>query len=462
MLCRAMQRTPVTLLFRRLLPLAAAAVLLLGAGVDEWKFDVLHLKNGKAFQGLLLKETAKDIRFQCVRRSPGTPTTLITTTFDRAEVASIDRLDDRDREALANRLKNLDPTGKGEAARMESLELEKAAWLDKKGEAWLYRSTHFTLLSNAREDIVRRAAVRLEQIYAAYVRFLPPRKTGAKATSIVLVQSLAEFRALNKAKGRDILNPAFYDSTTNEVVCASDLQRLGDELEKVRKDINEKLADVNKKEAGWLKEYKGRLPADLRSLIQEYRRKINAAMNHNDGVFREATQRLFQTLYHEAFHAYLANFVYPREEADVPRWLNEGLAQIFETAVVEGGELRVGHADKERLAQIKAAAYKNELLPLVDLLHSGPKQFVMAHASDQAVSNRHYLNSWAWAFYLAFDRKVLGTPALDDYVKQLRRGGDSSEAFRDLLGKPLNQVEKDFRQYLLKLREDGTVASGGR
>ena len=37
----------------------------------------------------------------------------------------------------------------------------------------------------------------------------------------------------------------------------------------------------------------------------------------------------------------------------MPRWLNEGLAQIFETAIIEAGELRVGHADAERLARVK-------------------------------------------------------------------------------------------------------------
>src|SRR6516225_9397706 len=57
----------------------------------------------------------------------------------------------------------------------------------------------------------------------------------------------------------------------------------------------------------------------------------------NDGLFKEATRHLFQTLYHEAFHAYLVNFVYPPEDGEAPRWLNEGLAQIFETAIVEAG-----------------------------------------------------------------------------------------------------------------------------
>jgi hypothetical protein len=102
--------------------------------------------------------------------------------------------------------------------------------------------------------------------------------------------------------------------------------------------------------------------------------------------------------------------VYPRSEGEVPRWLNEGLAQIFESAIFEAGELRVGRADPKRVAALREMK-KNEL-PLVELLRSGPKQFQVEHAGDREVSDRHYLTSWALAYYLTFDRKILGTKAL--------------------------------------------------
>ena len=65
-------------------------------------------------------------------------------------------------------------------------------------------------------------------------------------------------------------------------------------------------------------------------------------------------ERLFTRLYHEAFHAYLGTFVYPAQGGSLPIWFNEGLAQIFETAIVEVGELRVGHADPVRLVAVRA------------------------------------------------------------------------------------------------------------
>jgi hypothetical protein len=365
-----------------------------------------------------------------------------------------------DRSLLAARLKALDPSGKGEAIRMEQLELKPAAWIAAgRGEALGYASVYFTLVSNARQDIVRRAALRLEQIYTAFARFLPAKCQGAKPTTIVLVRSLAEYQAILKEKGRTILNPAFYDPEGNQVLCACDLEELGDELERIRQQHQQQLDDLRKLEADLNKQYKGRIPPGILDEIASRRQKIKNTNAKNDKVFQTATRQLFRTLYHEAFHAYLGTFVYPPAKADVPRWLNEGLAQIFETAIVEAGELRVGHADPDRLGRTKAAARTDRLVPLADLLRAGPKQFLVAHASDQQVSDRYYVNSWALAFYLTFDRRLLGTTALDHYVQSLKQGTDPVKAFEELVQVPLSDFEADFSRYLLQLRENGSIAA---
>src|SRR5262249_52727996 len=148
--------------------------------------------------------------------------------------------------------------------------------------------------------------------------------------------------------------------------------------------------------------------------------KLSKVDKENTELFEKATARLFRTLYHEAFHAYLAGFIYPPGGRQVPRWLNEGLAQIFETAILEAGELRVGHADPERLKQVKEALRKNQLVAVADLLQADAERFLVDHANQQQVSDGYYLASWALAFYLTFDQRKLGTPELDEYVRSLR------------------------------------------
>jgi hypothetical protein len=425
--------------------------------VSEWKFEVLHQKNGRILKGLVLKETADAIEFQAVLQAPGRPTHTVFTRFSPEEVARIDRLGGRDRETLAARLKALDPGGEGEKRWMRELELKRVPWGQDGKQALSYPSDHFVLISDAREDIVRRAAVRLEQIYGAYARFLPPRRSSADPTTIRLVQSLAEYRAMMRGEGRDLLNPAFYDPAGNRIVCASDLERLGDQLQRAEEHHRQVLEDLKHQEAELRRLYDGKVPAGLMAPIQKTRKQVHDAEVGNRIKFDKETPRLFQLLYHEAFHAYLANFVYSPAEAEVPRWLNEGLAQIFETAIVEAGELRVGHADAERLARVKTAVRRGELTRLTDLLRSGPRQFLVVHASDQRGSDRAYLTSWALAFYLTFHERLLGTPRLDAYVHALKRGADPLVEFQRLVGKPLPQFEKEFHQYLLDLRADGTV-----
>src|SRR5262249_43357625 len=311
---------------------------------------------------------------------------------------------------LGSRLQALDPTGRGEVRRMAKLTLTLGDWgKNGKGDARVYRSDYFVLESNASEDVVRRAAVRLETVYEAYSRFLRSRVDAAEPTRILLARSLSDYQALLHDEGHaPLVNPAFYDTTKNRICCGSELQRLGDELERIRKEHHRSLVELSDKETELNKLYKGKPPANLLAPIRESRYRIAQQDDRNERLFQDATARLFQRLYHEAFHAYLANFVYPPSEADVPRWLNEGLAQIFETAIVEAGELRVGHPDRDRARRVQELLKKDQLVGLADLLKSGAKPFLVQHATEQQNSDRYYLSSWALAHYLTFERRLLG------------------------------------------------------
>jgi hypothetical protein len=359
-------------------------------------------------------------------------------------------------------------------------------WGKEKKEGLSYdNGTHFRLFSTAQRDIVERAVVRLEEIYAAYTLHLPPRKPlrrhdlAAKVhpirqlfaapefaepplfhkstTTILLVQSLDEYREMLRSSGRNILNPAFYDADHNEVVCASELQELGARLEQIRRE--------HERQQEWIRKEEGKLellPAGavrdgVTKQIAAAKAEIIRVNAENDARFRKATQELFQTLAHEAFHAYLANFVYPPGEHQVPRWLNEGLAQVFETTVIENGVPRFNAPDPLRLERLRlafaATRPEDGVVPLTDLLRSGPEQFLVSSSSlsSRRIAARHYLTSWALAYYLTFDRQLLGTRALDQYVEALTHEVDPLEAFAQLVGQPLARFEEDFHEFLKKL-----------
>ena len=223
---------------RRFFALLPAALLMLPYPLSaqprpltaDWSFDVLRLKNGKVFKGMLLEETNFQVRFQNVYRVPGRPTVWITVTLGRNEIERVDKLPDAERAVLKARLSELDPKGEGERRRMEQLNLKVADWNGKPNAALRYDSDYFSLCSNAPEEIVRRCAVHLEEVYTAYARFLPPRCKGGNPTMITLVPSLKEYREMLKEQERKLQNPAFYEPGANRIFCGNNVQKLGEDL----------------------------------------------------------------------------------------------------------------------------------------------------------------------------------------------------------------------------------------
>ncbi|HEY7424966.1 MAG TPA: DUF1570 domain-containing protein [Gemmataceae bacterium] len=441
-------------------------------GGDDWKYDVVYRLKGAPYQGLVLKRGGGQLEMWCIVRNPGRPAIYYHVRLSDSEIDSVKLLHPAERETLRRRFTALQEEHNRLSEQLKTLDsarepvsgvkitLRETPWDgDKRVTALRYDSNHFTLVSNAPRGVVMVTALHLEKVYAAYVRCLPPRAKG-KPTTILLPQSLTDYQSLVRGQGRQLLNPAFFDPGKNQIVCAFDWQHMTEELERLHRYHDKLGATVDEREAELRKAYKGFIPIELRTLLADKRREIKSAEAHNRATFKRAQHHLLQRLFHEAFHAYLLNFVYPPHDGELPRWLNEGLAQIFETAVFEVGELRIGHADKERLDAVRVALSKDALLPLADLLRAGPKQFQVSHDGDKQISDRYYLSSWALAFYLTFDRKVLGTPALDAYVHNLNRGTDPLDAFRTLTGQPLSKFAQEFQDYLKHLRPDGRVGEG--
>jgi Protein of unknown function (DUF1570) len=423
-----------------------------------WPLDELKLANGAVLHGLILEDTAAGVRFQVVRRPPGRPTVTLTTYLLRAEVAGVKKVSDADRAAVAEKLADLDPRGSTERRRMEALELKPADWLGTPAAARRYESDYFTLVSPAADEVTRRAAVRLEQIFTAYSRFLPPRTAAGRPTLVALAMDRGEYAKLLGPAAGPVVNPAAFDPAANRIVCLTDLRKLGGDLTAARAYNLGQFAALDKYEADVRGLYKRpELDRHLETVARE-RKRVRAAEAANDAKFDAATLRPLARLYHETFHAYAGNFVYPPggPAGELPRWLNEGLAQIFETAVLEAGELRVGHADPDRLRRAQEAVKGGTLVPVADLLKAGRETFLAAHADQAAAADRAYLTAWAVAFQLTFDAHLLGGPAFDRYLKEAT-AGDPAAAFARLVGAGPGEYQRRLHEYLTKLNPDGTV-----
>jgi len=421
----------------------------------EWKFETLHTTAGKSYPGLLLAETPAEVRFQIIRRLPARATVAFTVTLPRADVKRLDRLTVKERAELTGRLAALDA--------LTSLELKPQPFVvgTRRKEGLSYATDHFELISDASDAVVRRAALRLEQVNAAFAYYLPPVSRAQKpntTTTVLVYQSFDEYHAILKGQGRDIFNPAWYDASGNVIIAAAELAPAARELAAVRRTHDELLERVKKQEAEIRKLPKGEVQERARAQLLEARREIARVSARNEELFQRAARPLFRAVQHEAFHAYLVNFVFPPSRGDVPRWLNEGLAQIFEEAIDDAGTLTVGRVEPARLEKARAI----ELVPLADLVKANGGPFVVGHGQDRQLADRYYLTSWALAHYLMFHSRVIGTPACDDYLTALngmidprtdmrQRGADPVEALEKLTGQPLPELEKELHQYVQKL-----------
>jgi hypothetical protein len=440
-------------------------------GLSNWSFDELTLTNGAKFEGLILSEGPERTRVQTVSRAPGRPTYVVTMSFPKSEIARVKRLSDADRAVLKERLAALDPAGAGERARMEQLELVSTDWPGKPGKAKQYESDYFTLVSTGSDELTRRSAVRLEQVYVAFARFLPPAVKDGRPTLVMLATDEGEYKALLGPLGKaNLLNPAVYDPHNNRILCGTELRRLGDELQTARLHHSQQLAALEKYEEGVKKLYK---QPELKRYLdagEMERKRVYATDRANGAKFDKATDDLFAILYHEAFHAYVGTFVYPPLKPDdlragkgtgeLPRWFNEGLAQVFETAVVEAGELRADWPHPDRLKQVKERlkGKNGGLVPLANLLAIEKATFLASHKDQRGAAEQSYLTSWALAYYLTFQRRVIGTEAFRKYLVAVNAGGDPRKPFAELVEQDLPTFEKDWHAYLLRLKDDGTLA----
>jgi hypothetical protein len=452
---------------------SAALILAVSVGqppvdTEPWKFDELVLQSGAKFVGLVLDDTGNEVRFRIVSRRQGRPTVFLTTTFPKREVATTRKLEGPDRQRLTERLAEIaqDMDGRGEWGRMDALELETVEWNGKPRAGRRYDSDYFTLVTGAPDDVARRAAVRLEQLSAALRRFFPPRITAPKPTTVLLAPDLAQYHAL---VGRAVLNPALYDPVANRVVCGTDLSRLGTELTGTRLHHQQQLTEIDRYEADVRKLYKGQKGELDRYLdaVRTQRKKVLAADKANGEAFDKAVWDLFAVLFHEAFHAYVETFAYPPANrmtvtagiatGELPRWLNEGLAQVFETAFLDAGELRVDRLDPNRLTKVKILFQPGgeDPVPLATLFRAGPETFLAVHASQKAAANRAYQTSWAVAVHLLLEKRIIGGDRFNTYLRTINSGGDPVKAFEDWVGTDIVKYEKELTEYILKFKANG-------
>jgi hypothetical protein len=168
--------------------------------------------------------------------------------------------------------------------------------------------------------------------------------------------------------------------------------------------------------------------------------------------------KILATLQHEGFHQFAYDYFGP----DLPIWLNEGLAQYFETGVIIGHELRTGMTDSAALHAVQAAVREGRTLPFRELLTDSPERWSRRLAAEPDRARLAYAQSWAMAYFLIHGGDGRFRPRLDDYLRQLNSGSHPDEAFVTAFGNDVDAFERAWRRYVLTLEPDPVNTAADR
>lgn len=462
-----------------LMTMAAAVVVLASSparaqdariGGETWAMERLSLVDGRSVSGLIEDERKTSVEFIEVRRRTGKPMYLIVRTIDRNRIKAIHRLDEAAREQLRQRLHVYRNRARIESQRAEAVALTTfeengLTWREYTGGEW------FHLRTTLEEPAARRIAVRLDQVFQAYRQVLPPRlNKRPKRLVITVYGTRAGYIESLRREGIEILNPAFFDPKGNRVLAGCAVNELLTEMRathEAHRETEDQLRLWDREFSEMLKQRdrglraqevpnaeRERILSALRAnwtrQQRETQRAVKQAEQRNREKLKQEKDDLLRLLFHETMHAYLENYVYDRETFDVPSWLNEGLAQVFEAARIEADLMRIDAPDPERLARLRTELQREDRLSLSELLESDAKVFLVPHSDNAVTSDRHYLVAWGVTYYLAFEQPLVGTDKLDAYVAR-DNAEPAVKRFEQFVGRSMTAFETAWRETMLAI-----------
>lgn len=338
----------------------------------------------------------------------------------------------------------------------------------------------FTLRSAAAPTVTARIAAHLTRCCDRYQLVWPPQpaaQPGAKPTPIQveLFGTLDDYRSALAARRLKLSNPACFIADENIVLLGFDGARFGGQLDALQKRtaaLTDALASLRTAHADRVKEdeerfrLQGTPPAVRKDLkqrrLQEFnkaeskaRQALAEAEQANAGEFDRLARDLLAAAAHEMFHAYVHHRVYTPERGQLPRWLDEGMAQVVEHAAWRDNRLPpeppVELVRRVKAAHQAAAKERVAAFDLIAVLDAGSDDFraVADSGSDDGAQARNYLAAWCLTQFLLSSGDLKPGEALDRYVADRRT--PPKARFERWLGRSTTDVEQQWRAWIERL-----------
>jgi F0F1-type ATP synthase membrane subunit b/b' len=455
------------------------------AGVEEaakWR-DVVALKSGDEMKGFIVSESRDAIVFDMVVRGKRpSKARVVRTTLSRDEIKDVQRLTADRRAAARNHFEDVKKGNRLGSFAVRDVEVEPTVWPSEGGAgkvpARKVELDHFIIVADADEDFLTKVALRLAGVFDAFKERLGADRNASLKVRILIFGSMKDYYS---AIGREPANPATYTPDLRQIAAACEMrkyeadiaktrmdrERLRNRLEDIKANVERARADARRRnseiydriqkdrKAGaqrkaaleqWRRQKRqseARI-AEMREPSRDIEKELRALVGTNDQLFEEHVGHMIATLQHEGLHAYVDQFLFGDELAGhFPRWLDEGLAQYFEIAKVDGRFLVLGREDHKRVVYLRRRGKEGALAPFEEMLAAGPEEFATHRIGTPEGATDHYLQAW-FLVHLLGEKGRLKKEHLRSFVQALADGRPPLEALPVLSGMPNDRLMAEW------------------
>ena len=158
-----------------------------------------------------------------------------------------------------------------------------------------------------------------------------------------------------------------------------------------------------------------------------------------NGVSSELRRILIHETLHHQLHSLFGH--------DLPLWLDEGLAVLFENSrPIAGMKLDPNVLHRAALSQVKAALRENQTVSLRELLSMDRNEFYLKENNQ-----RTYSHSWSFVHFLINDQVQKNRNTFLEVLNALQNQQDPQETLITASGEDLSTLETKWLQYIQKL-----------
>jgi len=232
---------------------------------------------------------------------------------------------------------------------------------------------------------------------------------------------------------------------------------LGKRLDAMYEEYARRLSDFDTPDAGDNAQI---LQVYLFRRHEDYQNFVNGRAPNTGGVFLPTRQMLVayyegqgrdalrRTLQHEAFH----QFAHARISPNLPPWLNEGLAVLFEEGIWTGKGFELGEVPPRRVRQLRADQQARRLTGFKEFMALDLDHWNSALVREPGIGAAQYNQAWAMVHFLVFSTDEKGQfryrKRFIDMLRLIHDGKEPQDAFEQSMSKNLDRFQSRFKEYI--------------